>query len=237
MIFQEPMTSLSALYTIGNQVMENLLLHQNVTKQEAREKAIDLLRQVGIAKPEQRVDEYPHQFSGGMRQRAMIAMAIACNPRLLIADEPTTALDVTIQAQILDLLISLQKSHGMGMVLITHDMAVISETAQTVQVMYAGQVVEVRPAGELFQCPSHPYTAALLSSLPGRAKRRARLPTIPGVVPGIGDRPRGCLFNPRCRFVFDRCLVEVPPPSGPARTRCHTPLDESGVPQEARALA
>ena len=237
MIFQEPTTSLNPCFTIGFQITEALQVHLGGTARGRRDRAVELLTQVGIPDAEHRLGAFPHQLSGGMSQRAMIAMAIACNPRLLIADEPTTALDVTIQAQILDLLVSLQKGHGMGMVLITHDMAVISETAQAVQVMYAGQVVEVRPAGELFQRPSHPYTAALLSSLPGRAKRRARLPTIPGVVPGIGDRPTGCLFNPRCRFVFDRCLTEAPAPIGPARTRCHTPLDEAGVPQGARVLA
>ncbi len=237
MIFQEPTTSLNPCFTIGFQIAEALQVHLGGTARGRRDRAVELLTQVGIPDAEHRLGAFPHQLSGGMNQRAMIAMAIACNPRLLIADEPTTALDVTIQAQILDLLVSLQKGHGMGMVLITHDMAVISETAQAVQVMYAGQVVEVRPAAELFQRPSHPYTAALLSSLPGRAKRRARLPTIPGVVPGIGDRPTGCLFNPRCRFVFDRCLTEAPAPIGPARTRCHTPLDEAGVPQGARALA
>ena len=237
MIFQEPTTSLNPCFTIGFQITEALQVHLGGTARGRRDRAVELLTQVGIPDAEHRLGAFPHQLSGGMSQRAMIAMAIACNPRLLIADEPTTALDVTIQAQILDLLVSLQKGHGMGMVLITHDMAVISETAQAVQVMYAGQVVEVRPAAELFQRPSHPYTAALLSSLPGRAKRRARLPTIPGVVPGIGDRPTGCLFNPRCRFVFDRSLTEAPAPIGPARTRCHTPLDEAGVPQGARALA
>ena len=237
MIFQEPTTSLNPCFTIGFQITEALQVHLGGTARGRRDRAVELLTQVGIPDAGHRLSAFPHQLSGGMNQRAMIAMAIACNPRLLIADEPTTALDVTIQAQILDLLVSLQKSHGMGMVLITHDMAVISETARTVQVMYAGQVVEVRPAAELFQRPSHPYTAALLSSLPGRARRRARLPTIPGVVPGIGDRPEGCLFNPRCRFVFDRCLIEAPRPIGPARTRCHTPLDAAGVPQGAKALA
>ncbi len=237
MIFQEPTTSLNPCFTIGFQITEVLQVHLGGTARGRRDRAVELLTQVGISDAGYRLGAFPHQLSGGMNQRAMIAMAIACNPRLLIADEPTTALDVTIQAQILDLLVSLQKSHGMGMVLITHDMAVVSETAQKVQVMYAGQVVEARPAAELFQRPSHPYTAALLSSLPARTKRRARLPTIPGVVPGIGDQPAGCLFNPRCRFVFERCLVEVPAPVGPARTRCHAPLDENGVPQGARALA
>ena len=234
MIFQEPTTSLNPCFTIGFQITEALQVHLGGTAQGRRDRAVELLTQVGIPDAETRLGAFPHQLSGGMNQRAMIAMAIACNPRLLIADEPTTALDVTIQAQILDLLVALQKSHRMGMVLITHDMAVVAETAQKVQVMYAGQVVESRPAADLFQHPSHPYTAALLSSLPVRAKRRSRLPTIPGVVPGIADRPGGCLFNPRCRFAFDRCLIEQPQPVGSARARCLKPLDEAGVPRPCR---
>ncbi len=237
MIFQEPTTSLNPCFTIGFQITEAIKVHLGGTGASRRDRAVELLSQVGIPDPEQRLEAFPHQLSGGMNQRAMIAMAIACNPRLLIADEPTTALDVTIQAQILDLLVSLQKSQGMGMVLITHDMAVVAETAQKVQVMYAGQVVEARPAAELFTRPSHPYSAALLASLPAKARRRERLPTIPGVVPGIGDRPTGCLFNPRCRFVFERCHVEQPQPLGPARTRCHTPLDANGVPRRERVPA
>ena len=237
MIFQEPTTSLNPCFTVGFQITEAIKVHLGGTSRSRRDRAVELLTQVGIPDPGKRLDAFPHQLSGGMNQRAMIAMAIACNPRLLIADEPTTALDVTIQAQIIDLLVSLQKSQGMGMVLITHDMAVVSETAQKVQVMYAGQVVEARPAAELFTRPSHPYTAALLASLPTKAKRRERLPTIPGVVPGIGDRPAGCLFNPRCRFVFDRCYVEPPEPLGSARTRCHTPLDADGVPTRERMPA
>ena len=237
MIFQEPTTSLNPCFTIGFQITEAIKVHLGGTGASRRDRAVELLSQVGIPDPGHRLEAFPHQLSGGMNQRAMIAMAIACNPRLLIADEPTTALDVTIQAQILDLLVSLQKSQGMGMVLITHDMAVVAETAQKVQVMYAGQVVEAHPAAELFTRPSHPYTAALLASLPAKTRRRERLPTIPGVVPGIGDRPTGCLLNPRCRFVVEHCHVEPPLPLGPARTRCHTPLDANGVPRRERAPA
>jgi dipeptide transport system ATP-binding protein len=178
-------------------------------------------------------------LSGGMNQRVMIAMAISCNPRMLIADEPTTALDVTIQKQILDLLISLQQQRGMALVLITHDMGVVAETAQRVQVMYAGQMVEEQPTEGLFATPRHPYTAALLDALPERAMGRTRLPTIAGVVPGIDDRPSGCLFNPRCRFATDRCLT-VPPALVDAeggRARCHTPLDATGQPKRTRVAA
>ena len=171
-------------------------------------------------------------MSGGMNQRVMIAMAIACNPRLLIADEPTTALDVTIQKQILDLLVNLQQQRGMALVLITHDMGVVAETAHRVQVMYAGQTVEEAPTEALFAAPRHPYTAALLEALPERAIGRRRLPTIPGVVPGIADRPSGCLFNPRCRFSTERCVATVPALAGPPgrRARCLYPLDAAGQP-------
>jgi len=221
MIFQEPMTSLSALYTIGNQIMENLLLHQNVTKQAAREKAIDLLRQVGIGKPEQRVDEYPHQFSGGMRQRAMIAMAIACNPSLLIADEPTTALDVTTQAQILRLIRSMQRQLGMSLMLITHDLGVVAEMCEEVAVMYLGRVVEIANVDAIFHDPKHPYTQALLRSIPkvgGRA--RQRLDSIHGMVPDPFTRPNGCYFHPRCTAYMEGvCNKVVPQPTqiGPGR--------------------
>ena len=168
-----------------------------------RDRVVELLDQVGIPAPATRLNAFPHQLSGGMNQRVMIAMAISCNPKMLIADEPTTALDVTIQKQILDLLISLQKQRGMALALITHDMGVVAETAHRVQVMYAGQMVEEQPTEALFASPRHPYTAALLDALPERAMGRSRLPTIPGVVPGIDDRPSGCLFNPRCRFATD----------------------------------
>ena len=232
MVFQEPTTSLNPCYPVGWQIAESLRAHDAVPRSKVRDRVVELLDQVGIPAPSTRLGAFPHQLSGGMNQRVMIAMAIACNPRLLIADEPTTALDVTIQKQILDLLISLQRQRGMALVLITHDMGVVAETAQRVQVMYAGQMVEEQATDGLFATPRHPYTAALLDALPERAIGYARLPTIPGMVPGIDDRPLGCLFNPRCRFVFDRCFAERPAlneiPGG--RARCHTPLDAQGVP-------
>ena len=210
MIFQEPMTSLNPCFTIGFQIMETLAVHEGGSRRQRKERTIELLRQVGIPAPETRLASFPHQLSGGMNQRAMIAMAIACNPKLLIADEPTTALDVTIQAQILDLLVDLQKQRGMAMVLITHDMGVVAETAERVSVMYASQQVEMQPASTLFEEPRHPYTAALLEALPERSVGKKRLATIPGVVPGIADRPAGCVFNPRCSFVTERCRTEPP---------------------------
>src|SRR5437667_5825675 len=210
MIFQEPTTSLNPSFTIGYQLAETLHIHEGMDREAARRRVVELLEQVGIPAPESRLSAYPHQLSGGMNQRVMIAMAIACNPKLLIADEPTTALDVTIQAQILDLLLSLQRERDMALILITHNMGVVAETAQRVMVMYAGQVVEEQPAAKLFSAPRHPYTAALLSALPERAIGHNRLPTIPGVVPGLHDRPTGCLFNPRCRYADGRCRAEEP---------------------------
>lgn len=232
MVFQEPTSSLNPCYSIGWQIAETLQAHHAVPKPKIRARVIELLGLVGIPAPETRLGAFPHQLSGGMNQRVMIAMAIACNPRLLIADEPTTALDVTIQNQILDLLTKLQKERGMALVLVTHDMGVVAQTAHRVQVMYAGQVVEQRATAELFAAPRHPYTAALLDALPERALGQRRLRTIPGVVPGIGDRPSGCLFHPRCRFATDRCVAEPPQLAGPpgARVRCHYPLDAEGRP-------
>jgi len=226
MVFQDPMSSLNPVLTICDQISEPLQLHQGLSRLDARRRAIELLDLVRIPDAARRVDEYPHRLSGGMRQRVMIAIAIACRPRLLIADEPTTALDVTIQAQILDLLLRLRRDNGMGLVLITHDMGVVAETAHRVQVMYAGQMVEEQPTGALFAAPRHPYTAALLDALPERAVGRARLPTIPGVVPGIADRPQGCLFNPRCRYADDLCRAVPPALAGAPdrRVRCHHPL-------------
>jgi dipeptide transport system ATP-binding protein len=226
MIFQEPMTSLNPCFTIGFQIMETLKVHEGGSRAERRRRAIELLAQVGIPAPETRLSAFPHQMSGGMNQRVMIAMAIACNPRLLIADEPTTALDVTIQAQILDLLVSLQRDRGMALVLITHDMGVVAETAGRVMVMYAGQEVEQQPAELLFTQPRHPYTAKLLDALPERSVGHRRLATIEGVVPGIADRPAGCVFNPRCVFATDRCRVEQPALAADAGrlVRCHYPL-------------
>ena len=239
MVFQEPNASLNPCFSIGWQIAESLTAHRAVPRREVRARVVELLRQVGIPAPETRLGAFPHQLSGGMNQRVMIAMAIACNPRLLIADEPTTALDVTIQRQILALLPSLQSERGMGLVLITHDMGVIAETAHRVKVMYAGQMVEEANTARLFAAPRHPYTAALLDALPERALPeralgRGRLPTIPGVVPGIDDRPAGCLFNPRCRFADARCRTEAPPLDGPAgaRARCHYPLGHDPAGQE-----
>jgi dipeptide transport system ATP-binding protein len=232
MIFQEPTTSLNPCYTIGYQLEEALRVHLGLDRRACRDRIIELLTKVGIPAPETRLSSYPHQLSGGMNQRVMIAMAISCNPRLLIADEPTTALDVTIQAQIMDLLGQLQKDQGTAMVLITHDMAVVSESAHRVQVMYAGQLVEQASVDQLFLAPQHPYTSALLDALPERALGRKRLPTIPGVVPGVGDRPTGCLFNPRCRFTGDLCRSDRPRLAdlGAGRVRCHSPLGPDGQP-------
>src|SRR5690349_13535693 len=204
MIFQEPTSSLNPCFTVGFQLIEALKTHLDMGKAERRARAIELLREVGIPGAETRISAFPHQLSGGMNQRVMIAMAIACHPKLLIADEPTTALDVTIQAQILDLLVKLQRETGMGLVLITHSMGVVAETAERVSVQYAGQKVEEQPVNGLFRDPHHPYTAALLAALPERAHMK-RLPSIPGVVPGQFDRPVGCLFSPRCTFATDLC--------------------------------
>jgi dipeptide transport system ATP-binding protein len=231
MIFQEPMTSLNPCFTIGFQITESLKTHLGGSRSEHRRRAVELLDLVGIPAPETRLAAFPHQLSGGMNQRVMIAMAIACNPRLLIADEPTTALDVTIQAQILELLVELQRERGMALVLITHDMGVVAETAERVVVQYAGQQVEKQTVEGLFADPHHPYTAALLAALPERATTQ-RLPSIPGVVPGQLDRPSGCLFNPRCRFATERCRREEPALDGPPTpgVRCHYALSH-GVPQ------
>jgi dipeptide transport system ATP-binding protein len=225
MIFQEPMSSLNPCFTVGFQIKETLRQHLDLSRAERRTRAIELLDLVGIPDPETRLSAFPHQLSGGMSQRVMIAMALSCNPRLLIADEPTTALDVTIQAQILDLLSDLQRDTGMALILITHDMGVVAETAQRVQVQYAGQKVEEQPVRSLFTTPHHPYTAALLSALPERATER-KLPTIPGVVPGQFDRPEGCLFSPRCAFADDKCRKVTPPMQGEdlGFARCHYPI-------------
>ncbi len=225
MIFQEPNSSLNPCFTVGWQISEVLRVHLRLSRGAARSRTLELLRQVGIPAPERRLSAFPHLLSGGMNQRMMIAMAIACNPRLLIADEPTTALDVTIQKQILELLAALQRERGMALILITHDLAVVADTAHRVQVMYAGQAMERRPAAALLHAPAHPYTAALLDALPDRADRQRRLATIPGVVPGVADRPSGCLFAPRCRFAFARCADR--PALSPLRdgaVRCHAPL-------------
>ena len=235
MIFQEPMTSLNPCFTTGFQIAEALKIHEGGSRSERHFRALELLEQVGIPDPGARLKAFPHQLSGGMSQRVMIAMAIACNPRLLIADEPTTALDVTIQAQIIDLLINLQKQRQMALILITHDLALVAEAAHRIVVMYAGQVVETGPVPEIFETPRHPYTAALLEALPERSIGATRLKTIPGVVPGLFDRPTGCLLNPRCEFVTERCRREIPLLQTDAdgrQVRCHTPLDAEGKPQQ-----
>jgi oligopeptide/dipeptide ABC transporter ATP-binding protein len=216
MIFQEPMTSLNPVFTIGNQLMEAILLHQDLSKSGALDKAVEMLRLVGIPAPEKRIRDYPHQLSGGMRQRVMIAMALSCNPKILIADEPTTALDVTIQAQILDLLRDLQQKTGLALLLITHDLGVVAEMAHDVVVMYAGRVVERAPVHEIFKSPKHPYTRGLLNSIPvlsrdptGKVKK-SRLEPIPGIVPSLFDLPAGCRFQERCSLVSDECRASEP---------------------------
>ncbi len=212
MIFQEPMTSLNPVFTVGDQIAEGIRLHQGLSKRESWNKAIEMLRLVRIPDPDRRVKEYPHQMSGGMRQRVMIAMALSCNPHLLIADEPTTALDVTIQAQILELLNQLKAELGMAVMLITHDLGVVADTAARVAVMYAGRVVEEAPVLELFKNPLHPYTQGLLNSIPRieKAERRPRLQAIPGMVPDLLELPRGCKFQARCSKVFEACRGDEP---------------------------
>ena len=213
-VFQEPMTSLNPVYTIGEQIAEVIRLHEGLGRREALDRTIEMLRLVRIPNPERRVRDYPHQFSGGMRQRVMIAMALSCNPKLLIADEPTTALDVTIQAQILDLLGELKSKVGMAVMLITHAMGVIAETAQRVVVMYAGKVVEEAPVKELFANPRHPYTQGLIRSIPRidtAATHKTRLEAIKGVVPSLLEPKEGCRFAPRCKFARDECTAATPP--------------------------
>ncbi|HEX8938950.1 MAG TPA: ABC transporter ATP-binding protein [Candidatus Limnocylindrales bacterium] len=229
MIFQEPMTSLNPVFTIGDQIMEAVRLHQKVSEREARNRAIESLRLVGVSAPERRVRQYPHELSGGMRQRAMIAMALSCNPKLLIADEPTTALDVTIQAQILELIKELQERTGTALLLITHDLAVVAETVQQIAVMYAGRIVETGDVEEVLLHPQHPYTQGLLNSIPALHKRGRELDVIKGVVPNPFRMPPGCKFEPRCPYRWERCrecepdLFQVG--SGRARSRCflHAP--------------
>ncbi len=209
MIFQEPMTSLNPVYTVGNQIMEAILIHEDqVSRKDARARAIKMLDKVGIPSPEKRIDEYPHQMSGGMKQRVMIAMALACGPDLLIADEPTTALDVTIQAQILDLINALQDDTGAAVLLITHDLGVIAETCDRVVVMYAGKVAEYTDVYRLFERPAHPYTQALFRSLPDLESKQEVLSTIPGMVPSAVNFPEGCRFRERCSYADSLCLTE-----------------------------
>jgi peptide/nickel transport system ATP-binding protein/oligopeptide transport system ATP-binding protein len=211
MIFQEPMTSLNPVYTIGNQIMEAVILHQQVSKKEARDRAVAMLQAVGIPEPEQRVDEYPHQLSGGMRQRVMIAMALSCNPTLLVADEPTTALDVTIQAQILELMKGLQDEFHMSIMMITHNLGVVAETADDIAVMYLGKVVEYTDVKSLFRDPLHPYTQGLLESIPAMTGEKKRLVPIKGMVPDPFNIPPGCPFEPRCPHAMDICRQKMPP--------------------------
>jgi oligopeptide/dipeptide ABC transporter ATP-binding protein len=229
MIFQEPMSSLNPVLTIGDQIIETIRFHEGTSPRVARERAIELLDRVGISTPARRLDEYPHQLSGGMRQRAMIAIALSCNPRLLLADEPTTALDVTIQAQILELLREIQAELGMAVILITHDLGVVAQYVDRVMVMYAGRVVEEAAVGPLFATPRHPYTRGLLESIPSIEDERERLQAIPGIVPSPFDLPPGCRFQPRCRLAIDACAAADPPllAAGEGRRAACIRLDEA----------
>lgn len=232
MIFQEPMTSLNPVFTIGKQISEAIMLHQKVGKEAARERCIEMLKLVGIPRAEQAVDEYPHQFSGGMRQRAMIAMALSCNPKLLIADEPTTALDVTIQAQIIELMRELKEKLNTAIMLITHDLGVVAEMADHIIVMYAGRVVEEADVVELFEDPKHPYTKGLMRSKPSLDSNAKRLEVIPGSVPNPLDMPEGCPFHPRCSEAMDICkkikpdLIDI---ENGRKVRCWLHQDKEGV--------
>ncbi len=212
MVFQDPLTSLNPLYKVGEQLIETIRTHTNLTHSQARQRAIDLLTEVGIPAPDKRIDNYPHQFSGGMRQRVVLALALCAEPELIIADEPTTALDVSVQAQIISLLKKLCKDHGTAVMLITHDMGVIAETADRVAVMYAGRIAEIGPVQDVIKRARHPYTEGLMGSIPSLDSDSERLVQIPGSMPRLTAIPRGCAFNPRCPKVFDRCLVERPDP-------------------------
>src|SRR5438094_7948353 len=238
MIFQDPHASLNPCYTVAFQLMETLRIHgtdqERASARLRRARALELLRQVEIPAAAARLPAFPQQLPGGMAQRVMIAMAIACNPKLLIADEPTTALDVTVQAQVLELLLRLQRERGMALLLITHDLAVVAETAQRAFVMYGGQDVETGAVPQIFEAPRHPYTQALLAAMPEHNRDHARLKAIPGVVPGQHDRPVACLLHPRCDYAVARCRVERPPLAGPngRQARCHFPLDAAGRPTQ-----
>ena len=231
MVFQDALTSLNPSYTVGYQIKEVLKLHEGLRGAALDRRALELLDQVGIPDAKNRIGAFPHQMSGGMNQRVMIAMAVACNPKLLIADEPTTALDVTIQAQIMDLLVKLQRERGMALVLISHDLAVVSQVAQRVAVMYAGEVIETNRVPDIFARPHHPYTEALLAAIPEHNRGAKRLSALPGMVPGRDDRPSGCLFAPRCKYVVDDCRkgrprLDPPDPHDTlARARCIKPLN------------
>ena len=233
MIFQEPMTSLNPVFPVGEQIAESIRLHQGLSGDEALKEARRMLELVRIPEAQAILGRYPHQLSGGMRQRVMIAMALSCRPAVLIADEPTTALDVTIQAQIIELLLELQQKENMALVLITHDLALVAEAAHKIIVMYAGQVVETGNSHDIFRAPRHPYTQALLRALPEFAQDKARLASLPGVVPGKYDRPQGCLLNPRCPYATDKCRAEEPELNQLAdgrQSKCHYPLDDAGRP-------
>ncbi len=210
MIFQEPMTALNPVFTVGYQISESLRIHQGLSKKEARQKALEMLKKVGIPLPEKRIDDYPHQLSGGMRQRVMIAIALCCNPQLLICDEPTTALDVTIQAQILELIYQLRQDMGTSVIMITHDLGVVAQVTERILVMYAGQVVEMGTAREILTDPQHPYTKALLASIPTPDKKGERLHVIRGMVPSLSNLPEGCHYHPRCEQCQDKCKVKKP---------------------------
>ncbi|WP_089341326.1 ABC transporter ATP-binding protein [Burkholderia singularis] len=230
MVFQDALTSLNPSYTVGYQIREVLKLHEGLRGDALNKRALELLDQVGIPDAKNRIDTFPHQMSGGMNQRVMIAMAVACNPKLLIADEPTTALDVTIQAQIMDLLVTLQKERGMALVLISHDLAVVSEVAQRVAVMYAGEIIETNRVPDIFAHPHHPYTEALLAAIPEHNAGAKRLAALAGMVPGRDDRPSGCLFAPRCKYAADDCAKAHPAlaelaPGAAMRARCIRPLN------------
>jgi oligopeptide/dipeptide ABC transporter ATP-binding protein len=241
-IFQDPLTSLHPLYRIGWQISEMIRAHEkSVSKKEARERSIELLRRVGIPRPETRVDDYPHQFSGGMRQRAMIAMALSLEPKLIIADEPTTALDATVQAQILDLLLRLQQDSGTALIMITHDLGVVADIADDVMVMYAGRAAEKAPKRDVFYSPHHPYTKGLLESIPSSSASGGRLKPIAGSPPSLINLPSGCKFHPRCGYVFDRCLKEEPvlrpvADSGVHTSACWLPSAAAGLSEQAEEL-
>lgn len=234
MIFQDPLTSLNPLYKVGDQIVETIRTHLNLSEQAARRRAIDLLAEVGIPAPEKRIDGYPHEFSGGMRQRVVIALAICAEPELIIADEPTTALDVSVQAQIISLIKRLGRDHGTAVMLVTHDMGVIAETSDRVAVMYAGRVAEIGPVQDVVRNPLHPYAKGLMGAIPTLAGDDKRLVQIPGSMPRLSAIPRGCSFNPRCAFAFDRCRVDRPEPlaRGTQSVACH--LYDS-VPAESAA--